>query len=296
MIRLASAPAISAMSEPCVSVITPTYNAIRFIDACIDTVVAQGAVVFEHLILDGGSTDGTIERINDLCLIYPHLRFFSGPDRGQSHALNKGSDSAGGKYISILNVDDFYEPGALAEMVSLLSGERVPAMVVGDCRVVDERDQLRYVNRPNDLRLEALLLGWSFAPHPVNPSAYLYHRECHRIVGGFNENEHHAMDLEFLYTAASLIKLSYFPKIWGNFRLIPGAKTYEDINSDKRALQIRQHYISKLTSIQKAKMHFIKAQKIGKRRISKLLKCFVQTLGRISERKSQMSKRNDVCR
>jgi glycosyltransferase involved in cell wall biosynthesis len=295
MIILAGAPAIRAMSEPCVSVITPTFNGIRFIDACIDSVVAQGAVVLEHLILDGGSTDGTIERIKDLCSVYPHLRFFSGPDRGQSHALNKGSDAASGKYISILNVDDFYEPGALAEMASLLSRERVPAMVVGDCRVVDERDQLRYVNRPDDLRLETLLLGWSFAPHPVNPCAYLYHRECHRIIGGFNENEHHAMDLEFLYTAASLIKLSYFPKIWGNFRLIPGAKTYEDINIAQRALQIRQRHISRLSSIQRAKMYFIKAQKIGKRWISQLLKCFVQTLRHRRGSNSRLSKRNNVC-
>jgi glycosyltransferase involved in cell wall biosynthesis len=266
------------MTEPCVSVITPTYNGIRFIDACINNVIAQGSVVLEHLILDGGSTDGTVERINELCSVYPHLRFFPGPDRGQSHALNKGSDAARGKYISVLNVDDFYEPGALAEMASLLSKERPPTMVVGNCRVVDEHDQLQYVNRPDDLRLEALLLGWSFAPHPVNPSAYLYHRECHRIVGGFDENEHYAMDLEFIYTAASRIRLSYFPKVWGHFRLVPGAKTYEDANGVQRALQIRQSHISRLSTTQLAKMRFIRAQKKAKGRIAQALLRFKQML------------------
>jgi glycosyltransferase involved in cell wall biosynthesis len=258
------------MRAPSISVITPTLNAIRFIDACVESVIAEGPVVLEHLILDGGSTDGTVERINELCLIHPRLRLFPGPGLGQSEALNKGSDAAKGKYISILNVDDFYEPGALAEMASLLSRENPPAMVVGDCRVVDEHDQIKFINRPEDLRLEALLLGWRFAQHPVNPSAYLYHRECHRIVGGFDENEHYAMDLEFMFTAASRIRLVYYPKIWGNFRLIPGAKTYEDRDGVQRALKIRHRHIAKLSTFKRAKMNFIRISKYAKRRLSRL--------------------------
>jgi glycosyltransferase involved in cell wall biosynthesis len=262
------------MIEASVSVITPTYNALRFIDACVESVVAQGPVVLEHLILDGGSTDGTVERVNQLCSIHPHLRFFPGPDRGQSNALNKGSEAAKGKYISVLNVDDFYEQGALAEMAFLLNSEGDPAMVVGDCRIIDEHAQVKFVNQPNDLRLEALLLGWRFAPHPVNPSAYLYHRECHHIIGGFDENEHYAMDLDFLFAAASRIRMTYYPKIWGHFRLIPGAKTYEDKEGVQRALKIRQRHISRLSATQLAKMHFIKAQKYidrPKRRVYRFL-------------------------
>lgn len=251
------------MHKRSVSIVTPTYNAVRFVERCIANGLEQGDVVLEHIIVDGGSTDGSIERVLELCAIHPHLRFIPGPDKGQSDALNKGSAAARGNYISILNADDFYEPMALRDMASRLAKEPVPAFVVGDCRVLDHRDDTVFVNKPNDLRLESLLLGFSLSEHPVNPSAYLYHRACHDLIGGYDESDHHSMDLDFLFKAATRTRMRYFPVLWGNFRLIPGAKTYEDAQSAERARLLRKRFADQLPMHRRVRMQAIRLAKLA---------------------------------
>ena len=154
------------------SIITPTFNAVGFIRACVENAAAQGDVVAEHIVADGGSTDGTVELVRELQETYPKLRFLPGPDRGQSDAMNKATDLAIGEVIGILNADDFYEPGAVARGVAELAKLDMPALVCGDCRILDEHGATRLINRPTDLRPEALLQdSWLF-PIPANPSAY----------------------------------------------------------------------------------------------------------------------------
>ena len=225
------------------SVITPVRNAAGFIDACIDNVVSQGDVVLEHIIADGGSTDGTVERITHWMGRYPHIRFLPGPDRGQSDAMNKATALARGDVIGILNVDDFYQPGAAEEALRHLALLREPGMVCGDCRVLDANDQLVFLNRPANLDLNALLLGWKYTEHPCNPSAYFYHREVHYIAGEYDVDDHHAMDLDFLLSTIERVPTRYVPSHWGNFRLMPGGKTHDDDRTDERAKAVINRHL-----------------------------------------------------
>jgi hypothetical protein len=123
--------------------------------------------------------------------------------------------------------------------------------VAGDCNILDENGALEYINRPNDLRLESLLLGWEFAEHPVNPSAYFYRKRVHEKVGELRISENFAMDIHFLYDCAASVKMAYVPKRWGNFRSLPGTKT--DSNSAEAPAmmrKIRQERIAKLSRVQ----------------------------------------------
>jgi glycosyltransferase involved in cell wall biosynthesis len=237
-----------------VSIITPTFNASRFIDACVENVVQQGEIVLEHIIADGGSTDGTVERIVALQATHRHIRLLPGPDRGQSDAMNKATALASGAVIGILNVDDFYEPGVVSKAAEILRRIAKPALVCGDCRIIDQADETIMINRPADLRPRALLQdSWLF-PIPANPAAYFYTREVHDIVGGYDVDDSHAMDCGFLLSCAERVKMIYVPEHWGNFRYIPGAKTFEDRSGAARVTELIEQHKRHLSGSQIRKM------------------------------------------
>lgn len=212
--------------SPRLTVMTPVFNGREFIRNCVDNVIEQGENKrIEHLVLDAASTDGTVEILEELAHRWPHLRVISEPDRGQSHALNKGIGLAAGQIIGILNVDDYYEPGVLTRVLGLFEEVPEPGFVVGNCNIRREDGRMWFVNRPRWLRSWQLLLGTELVKFPLNPSAYFYHRSLHGFLGPYDENEHYAMDLDFILRAAREINLRYVDDVWGNFCLNRGCKT-----------------------------------------------------------------------
>ena len=149
--------------------------------------------------------------------------------------------------IGVLNVDDFYEPAAVARGVEELRGFAKPGLVSGDCRIVDTEGNTIVWNRPYDLRLLSLLQDSYLYPIPANPSAYFYHREVHDIVGGYDVDDHYSMDLEFLLVCARRVQMKYVNEHWGNFRLMPGCKTFEDSVGPQRVTQIIGRHRQSLT-------------------------------------------------
>ncbi len=95
------------------------------IGEAIESVSAQNYPGFEHIIIDGGSTDGTV----DLLAKYPHIQLVSGPDKGMYDALNKGLRRATGEIIGFLNSDDFYEPRIFSQIVHLFDKKNVDAVI-----------------------------------------------------------------------------------------------------------------------------------------------------------------------
>lgn len=119
---------------PSLSVITPAYNAAEFLDDALLSVARQKEVRAEHIVVDGGSTDRTLEVLRR----YPYMRWISEPDRGQSDAINKGFLRATCDLVGWLNADDYYLPGALQTIASAAREHPEADVIYGDCVFVDE--------------------------------------------------------------------------------------------------------------------------------------------------------------
>jgi glycosyltransferase involved in cell wall biosynthesis len=216
-----------------ITIITPVYNGVNFIESCIQNVIQQHCPIVEHLILDACSTDGTIAIISEYAEKYPHIRWTSEKDEGQSDAMNKGIAMAQGHIVGFLNVDDFYEPNMLNRIVEMFKKLPEPSLLVGNCNVLNGDGNLLFVNKPVKLKLAQLLAGPAINPWPINPSAYFYHKSLHDRIGPYKVDEHYALDLDFLLRAVQVAHVRYVNETWGNFRLIEGTKTYIDQEIEK---------------------------------------------------------------
>ena len=240
------------------TVITPVFNGINYIEACLQNVIRQNAEGIEHLIMDAKSTDGTVELIQQYITQYPHIRLISEKDKGQSDAMNKGIAAARGKIIGFLNVDDYYEPGTLNRVLHIFKTLPEPSFIVGNLNVWSAEGTLKLLNKPTHTHITHLvsdLFEW-----PYNPSAYFYHKSLHEITGLYDTEEHYALDYDFIMSASLAVPFHYFNETWGNFRELPGTKTYEDIKSNKayeRAKGIRKKYFQKLNAIEKLQVRWL---------------------------------------
>lgn len=219
------------------SIITPVYNCEKFIEFCIENVIEQKSPL-EHIIVDGGSTDKTVEIIIQYAEKYSHIRWISETDKGQSDAINKGIKMAKGKILGILNCDDFYQPNTLNHVLNIFQELQEPALLVGNCNVLDDTGNICHVNKPNNLKLLSLLLGKSHFPY--NPSAYFYHKSLHQKVGFYKVDEHYAMDIDFLIKAVQNANVRYIDEIWGNYRHIAGTKTFTSMQSEHHAHNLKR--------------------------------------------------------
>jgi glycosyltransferase involved in cell wall biosynthesis len=140
---------------PSISVITPCMNAAATIVETLESVRSQGYPQVEHIVIDGGSTDRTVELLDSM----PHVRWISEPDRGRVDAANKGLGMATGDVIAWLNADDRYEPGALHAVGRALAENPHAAWVTGYCRIIDGRG--REIRRAVTSYKNFLLRRWS---------------------------------------------------------------------------------------------------------------------------------------
>lgn len=199
------------------SIITPCLNAKDHIEVAIRSVMAQSHPYFEHIIVDGGSTDGTV----DILKRFPHLTWISEPDSGQSNAMNKGFDMATGDLIAYLNADDYLLPDAFSTVLpAFASGAD---FVVGD--VLVKMDEGYFVNSPR-LRFQEMIRHWEPNAFPNNPVGYFYRRAIQERVP-FNEDNHLMMDVEFLLDASLLTDFVKVDEILGVYRAFGDTKTLQ---------------------------------------------------------------------
>ena len=237
-----------------ISVITPVYNGESYIESCIKVVIEQNCSDVEHLIIDGGSQDKTVEIIEQYAEKYPHIRWISEADQGQSDAMNKGINLAKGEIIALLNVDDFYQPNVLNRVLEIFKTLPENSFLVGNCQVWGVKNKIRFVNEPKKLKLSDLLLGWSVNPHPINPSAYFYHKSLHDIIGLYDINDHYTMDIDFLFRVVQKANIKYVDEVFGNYRYIPGTKTFKDRrkgHGKSRFDPLFETYYQQLSSLEK---------------------------------------------
>src|SRR5574337_438603 len=138
---------------PLVSIITPSFNQGRFIRDTIESVLSQGYPRLEYLVMDGGSTDETVEILRSYG---DRLIWRSAPDGGQADAVNTGVRLAKGEIIGWLNSDDTYQPGAIKAAVDYLIAYPETAVVYGDAHYIDERGEVIGTYPTEDFDLDRL--------------------------------------------------------------------------------------------------------------------------------------------
>src|SRR5262249_15039371 len=178
---------------PKISVITPSYNQAKFIEQTIRSVLLQGYPNLEYVIIDGGSSDGSVEIIRKY---EPWLAYWaSEQDRGQSHAINKGFERATGEVLCWLNSDDYYLPNALLTVGRTLAKSTGNYALTGHCLKIyqDGRPPLELEGHFENRR--RLLQYWK-GYHMHQPATF-WRREVFERVGRLDEQLHLIMDFDY---------------------------------------------------------------------------------------------------
>lgn len=194
-----------------------TLNSNRFIDSCLDSIKNQTYDNIEHIIIDGGSTDGTLSKIKSKPNKISAL--ISEPDNGIYEAMNKGLKVATGDIIGFLNSDDFYSNNNVLETVSKLFKEdpKLEACY-SDLVYVNALDTSRIIRfwKSGNFVQGAFSKGWC-PPHPT----FFVKRSVYEQHGNFDTNYKIASDAELMmrFIQVKRIRVKYEPSVWVKFRM-----------------------------------------------------------------------------
>jgi len=207
------------LNWPLVSIVTPSFNQARYLESTIRSVLDQDYPNLEYIIMDGGSTDGSVEIIRRYANRL--AGWVSEKDRGQTDAINKGFARARGEILAWLNSDDTYQPHAIMEAVEFLRHRPELGLVYGDANFIDENGQVigHFPAAQTDYR--RLRQGYVHIPQ----QAAFWRADLWRQVAPLDPSFYFAMDYDLWVRLAALAPLQYTPRLWANFRLHTQGKT-----------------------------------------------------------------------
>ena len=204
-----------------ISIITPSFNQVQFIEQTIDSVLSQNHPNLEYIIIDGGSSDGSVEIIKKY---EKHLKYWvSEPDHGQSHAINKGLGHATGDIVNWLNSDDFYQPNTFQLIAQYFED---PAVNVLCARSNILENEIVKQSTGTDIYNDNLAktIGWARIDQPET----FFRLKAYQEVGYLNERLHFTMDREwwmrYLFKFG-LLGIKKIDDVVVNFRLHDNSKT-----------------------------------------------------------------------
>jgi glycosyltransferase involved in cell wall biosynthesis len=203
---------------PRISIVTPSYNQGQFLEETIRSVLLQGYPSLEYIIIDGGSTDESVEIIRKYEQHLAH--WVSEKDSGQANAINKGFKIATGEILAWLNSDDVYEPQAIQQAVKFLV-ESGADIVYGDSYIIDECGRQKKITDAPPFDLAALLMD-SFIPQ----QSTFFRRRVTDAIGLLDEGFHYAMDYDLWLRIASRFSVCKAPGLWANYRICEGTKSF----------------------------------------------------------------------
>ena len=174
------------------SVITPTLNGIHTIRETLESVARQDYPDVEHIVMDGGSTDGTLEIVRQ----FPHVQLISEKDEGHYHAMNKGIQLATGEAIAILNADDCYCDGILGKVASALETHPEWDAVFGDCIFVDGENG--EIFRRQEACWDPQIVRFGFFGLAIHQALFVRKRTYERLGGLRYKDFKNCCDVEFM--------------------------------------------------------------------------------------------------
>jgi glycosyltransferase involved in cell wall biosynthesis len=214
-----------------ISVITPTLNAERYLAECL---ASLSFADLEHLVVDGGSTDGTLEMVRQhpgsVCLMRPGLN--------QAAAINEGLRSARGEVVAWLNADDAYASGALTLVAERFAADPALDALIGDCTVVDPNGKPLWYERPGAYDFQRLLRRGNYLAQP----AVFVRRGALDSIGLLDESLEYAMDYD-LWLRLRDARVAYVPSTLAMFRWHPRSKTAQNtVGNWRENLRIIRRY------------------------------------------------------
>jgi glycosyltransferase involved in cell wall biosynthesis len=214
---------LSLMEErelPAVTIVTPCLNSAPTLPATLESVRSQDYPKLEHVVVDGGSTDGTVEILEAA----EGVRYVSEPDRGLSHAMNKGIAMARGDVVGWLNADDVYEPGALRAVGEAFAADPECRWVTGYCPIIDGED--REIRKPVTAYKNALLRRYSLplllTQNFVSCPATFVRKDAFEEAGEFDERYRNSMDYDMWLRIGRRHPPTVLRRDLARFRMVEG--------------------------------------------------------------------------
>ncbi|MCP5063411.1 MAG: glycosyltransferase [Ignavibacteriae bacterium] len=199
-----------------ISILTPSYNHGQFIEKNITSVINQNWPDVEHIIVDGGSMDNTV----DILKKYPHLRWISGQDEGQADALNKGLSMATGDIVGWINSDDYYEKNIFADVINIFKSSDVK-WIIGNVICVYLGLNLHIKNKSPSITYSKLLKN----PDIVQQQAVFFRKDNLDEIGGWNKKYFMTMDYDLWIRLSKKYTPIMIDKEWAYFSCHPDQKT-----------------------------------------------------------------------
>jgi glycosyltransferase involved in cell wall biosynthesis len=210
---------------PLISIVTPSFNQGNFIGEALESVRLQKYANCEHLVIDGLSTDGTIDLLRHDSSTNKQQKMFwvSERDSGQSAALNKGFRQATGEIIGWLNSDDRYRPDCFEHILKAFRDNPDVDIIYGDYLMVDEAGKVLKIRR--EIEFNAFILLYHHVLY-IPTTATFFRRRIFEEGNWLDESLQYAMDLEFFIRLSERgYRFKHIPHLLSDFRMQPDSKT-----------------------------------------------------------------------
>ncbi len=211
-------------NQPLVSIITPSYNQAQFLGKAILSIKEQDYPRIEHIIIDGGSTDGSLDVLEKYS---DSLTWISEPDEGQSQAINKGFARASGEIIGWINSDDFYLPGAVSIAAKALTENPDIDAIYGYCAKVDENGKTTEILKSPEFDRRVIFSN----PCIIYQQTVFFRKSLLDKAGLLDEKLHYAMDFDLWIRMAKVGEFKLIPEVLAAYRFTSDCKSVA--NSEK---------------------------------------------------------------
>jgi glycosyltransferase involved in cell wall biosynthesis len=211
------------------SVVTPCFRQVRYVRETLDSVAAL-ATPHEHIIFDGGSDDGTLDVLREHA--GSDVRWTSEPDRGQTHAVNKGLEAAGGEFVMWINADDVVIPDAVDRAVAKLDADPGLAAIYGGIELIDAESTTQRTYIPEDWSWRRFVYLGDYIPLPT----VIFRRALLEQTGVLDEHWVDAADYDFYLRVFDGRRVERIPEALVRFRFHADSKTSKDVWTQQREL------------------------------------------------------------
>lgn len=235
---------IHSSPYPKISIVTPSLNQGDFIEETIRSVLSQYYPGLEYLVMDGGSSDHTLDILRSYS---DRVKWVSEKDKGQTNAINKGLHLASGEIVGYLNADDLLLPGALEKVAKTFMQNPDTMWLTGKCRIISEtgRETRKLITRYKNLWLRVHRPSLLFITDYISQPATFWRAGLLNDLGDFDENLHYALDYEYFLRLNTRYPLVILPDYLAAFRVHSHSKNaksfHRNVYVDEDRIAVYRH-------------------------------------------------------